>query len=73
MGGLLLCKELLKREVTKKMKEIVKITNYKQASYYIREGVKPVDLFYTDRIVFVFNAEETKPVWDKWRTHEAEI
>ena len=55
------------------MKEIVKITNYKQASYYIREGVKPVDLFYTDRIVFVFNAEETKPVWDKWRTHEAEI
>lgn len=53
--------------------ETVKIVNYKQASYYIKEGVKPVDTYYTDKIVFVFNKKDTYSVWETWKNGAANI
>ncbi|WP_041712921.1 hypothetical protein [Cellulosilyticum lentocellum] len=55
------------------MRETVKITNYKQASYYIKEGIKPIDVFYTDKIVFVFNTESTQKVWSLWRDRKTDF
>lgn len=49
---------------------IVKIINYKQASMYIKHGVKPIDLYYTDVLVFVFDRDETREVYDKWCKYE---
>ena len=51
-------------------KDKIKIVNYKQASMYIKYGVKPIDLYYTDTLVFVFNRNETKEVYDKWCKYE---
>ena len=48
----------------------VNIVNYLQAGMYIKNGVKPIDVEYTNRIVFIFNAYDTKEVWDKWRRRE---
>ena len=47
-------------------KEIVKIVNLKQAGLYIKNGVKPIEVIYTDRLVFVFNQEEAMPLFQKW-------
>lgn len=52
------------------MEETIRICNLKQACMYIKNGVKPIDMDYTDRIVFVFNVAETKEVWEKWRRYE---
>lgn len=51
-------------------KNIIKIVNYKQASMYIKYGIKPIDLYYTDTLVFIFNRNETKEVYDKWCKYE---
>lgn len=51
-------------------KDKIKIVNYKQASMYIKQGIKPIDLYYTDTLVFVFNRNETKEVYDKWCKYE---
>lgn len=49
------------------MNKTIEIVNVKQASMYIKNGVKPIDLYYgRDRLVFLFNKEETREVYDKW-------
>ena len=48
----------------------VKIVNYLQAAMYIKHGVKPIDMDYTNKIVFIFDAENTKEVWEKWKRKE---
>lgn len=48
----------------------IAIVNYKQASMYIKHGVKPIDLYYDGVLVFVFNRDETKEVYDKWCKYE---
>ena len=48
----------------------VKIVNLKQAAMYIKNGVKPIDIEYTNKIVFIFNEEETKEAWRKWLNYE---
>lgn len=48
----------------------IRIVNYKQASMYIKHGVQPRELFYDNVLVFVFNREETKEVYDKWCKYE---
>ena len=47
----------------------VKIVNIKQASMYIKNGLKPTDIYYTDKLVFVFNTDETKEVFEMWKNH----
>lgn len=51
-------------------REVVNIVNYRQASLYIKNGVKPIDLKYTDRLVFVFDKNETSKVYDLWCKYE---
>ena len=40
--------------------DLIKIVNLRQAGMYIKHGVKPVDVDYTDRIVFIFDRNDTK-------------
>lgn len=49
--------------------EKVKIVNIRQASMYIKNGLKPTDIYYTDKLVFVFNTDETKEVFEMWKNH----
>lgn len=50
--------------------ETVKIVNLDQVSKYIQHDIKPVDIQYTNRLVFVFDKEQTKDVFKKWRNYE---
>lgn len=52
------------------MKEIVKIINPKQAGLYIKHGIKPIDMVYTDVLVFIFDKEETNKLYQLWLKHE---
>lgn len=53
------------------MKETVRILNPKQAGLYIKNGVKPLDLIYTDALVFIFEKnEETMKLHKKWLNRE---
>ena len=56
--------------------ESVRILNLKQATAYIDNGIMPLDI-YTSRdennkpvLVFLFDREETKEVYDLWCKHE---
>lgn len=51
----------------------VRIVNLKQASAYIKYGIQPIRVEYTDRLVFVFNREEQQEAYDKWCKYEIEI
>ena len=57
------------------MNDYIKVTNYKQASAYIKYGLKPKDITYTDKIVFWFDKEETQVsgVWEGCKNHELDI
>ena len=57
------------------MNDYIKVTNYKQASAYIKYGLKPKDVIYTDKIVFLFDREETQMsgVWEGWKNHKLDI
>lgn len=50
--------------------ETVKIVNIRQASLYIKNGVKPLTVEFTDRLVFIFNKKEATPLFDKWCNYE---
>lgn len=53
--------------------ETVKIVNLDQVSKYIQHDIKPVDIQYTNRLVFVFDKEQTKDVFKKWRNYELQV
>lgn len=46
--------------------EEVNIVNLKQVSKYIENGVQPIRIRFTDRLVFVFDKKETVKLFDKW-------
>ncbi len=51
------------------MNETVKIVNMLQMAKYMKHDVKPIDMFFdhdTDKVVYVFDKEETKPLFDLW-------
>lgn len=48
----------------------IKIPNPLQAFKYWINGVQPIDVIYTDRMVLVFNRRQTKDVFDKWCKRE---
>lgn len=54
-------------------KSEVRIVNIKQACAYIKYGVQPIRVEYTDRLVFVFDREEQREAYDKWCKYEIEI
>lgn len=51
------------------MEETVKILNPLQFKFYLKHGVKPVDLKigFNDKVVYIYNKEETKQVWQLWK------
>lgn len=51
--------------------DTVKIVNTRQAGLYIKNDIPPVDLFWSkNALVFVFNREESKGVYDLWCKRE---
>lgn len=51
--------------------DTVKIVNTRQAGLYIKNNVPLVDLFWSkNALVFVFNREESKEVYDLWCKRE---
>lgn len=63
---------LIKSKLTSEMYEDVesiRIPNQLQAYKYMINGLEPIDLIYTDRLVFVFNRAESKIYFDKWCDH----
>lgn len=49
----------------------VRILNPKQAGLYIKNGVKPIDIVYTDALVFIFERnEKTAELHRKWLNRE---
>ena len=54
-----------------KNKEEIKIVNKRQVVFYIERNVFPVrvELGYNDRLVFVFLKEDTKEVWQEWKSY----
>lgn len=51
-------------------KDSIKIPNHLQVYKYMINNLQPIDLIYTDRLVFVFDRKESKPYFDKWCKHE---
>jgi hypothetical protein len=49
--------------------ESIRIPNQLQAYKYMINGLEPIDLIYTDRLVFVFNRAKSKDYFDKWCDH----
>lgn len=63
---------LVKSKLTNEMyedTESIRIPNNLQVYKYLTNGLKAIDVLYTDRIVFVFNRVESKPYFDKWCDH----
>ena len=55
------------------MDDLIYITNFRQASAYIGDGIKPVNIEYDFNkkvMVFAFRKEDTKFVWQKWMKGE---
>ncbi|MDU1413467.1 MAG: hypothetical protein E6929_11705 [Clostridium sp.] len=51
--------------------ETIAIVNVRQAGMYIKNGVKPIDVYFgKDRLVFLFNKKDTREVYDKWCKYE---
>ena len=51
------------------MNETVKILNPLQFKFYLKHGVKPVDLEigFNDKVVYIYKTEGTKEVWKLWQ------
>ena len=43
-------------------------SNKKMVAYFIKHGVKPLDVTigYNDTLLFLFNTEESQPLYEKW-------
>lgn len=52
------------------MKEKIKICNPKQASLYMKHGLECKCYWSSDKVVYEFDKEETKPLFDLWCKHE---
>lgn len=55
------------------MNDTVKIVNQKQATLYIKNGLKPLDIYCSnteDILVYVFDKKKSKPLFDLWCKHE---
>lgn len=52
--------------------KLIAIYNFKQACAYIKNGVQPVHLEYGKKgdLIFYFRLEDTREVWDKWKSGE---
>ena len=56
---------------------VVRITNFKQYTLYMKHGVYPLDIYPSkdrendrDILVMVFDRKESLPLYIKWQNHE---
>lgn len=52
------------------MKEVIKIANPKQASLYMKHGLKCTCYWSVDKVIYEFDKEETKPLFELWRNYK---
>lgn len=53
------------------IEDTVRIVNTKQAGLYVKNNIQLVDLFWSrDTLVFVFDKEQSKEVYNLWCKHE---
>jgi len=52
--------------------ETVKIVNLKQATLYIKHGVKPINVYvgFKDKLIFEFNKVDTEDLFTKWCNYQ---
>ena len=62
--------EFMKMNNKKYDVDIVRIVNLKQIGVYIKNDIKPIDIYFTDRLVFVFNKDETGELFERWKNKE---
>lgn len=57
------------------LNDTVRIYNFKQACAYIKCGIKPIDIEYGKKgdLIFTFDKEETKPIWELWKHHKIDL
>lgn len=51
-------------------KPTVKIINPVQAGFYYKNGLKPLEIVFTDRWVWVFDKESSNPLYTRWLNNE---
>mgnify|MGYP006954109253 FL=1 len=54
-------------------RKIVKIINPVQAGFYYRNGLKPLDIIFTDRWVWIFDKEASNPLYTRWLNNENQM
>lgn len=61
-------------------KDVVRLLNVYQATYYISRDILPVDIYSSadyktgePRLVFLFNRQESKDVYDAWCRRNGKI
>lgn len=53
------------------IEDTVRIVNTRQAGLYIKHNIPLVDIFWSrDTLVFVFDREASREVYEKWCNHE---
>lgn len=57
------------------MENLIAIYNFKQACAYIKNGLQPVHLEYGKKgdLIFYFDKESTKELWELWKEHKLSI
>ena len=55
------------------MSDELRLINLAQVSFYIRSGVQPIRLEYTDRLVFIFSRMATQELYDRWCKYDTDI
>lgn len=61
-------------------KDVIRIVNIYQAMAYLSNGAEVIDIYTSQDkdtkkpiLIFVFNRNDTKPLFDLWCKHELEI
>lgn len=57
------------------MENLIAIYNFKQACAYVKNGLQPVRLEYGKKgdLIFYFDKESTKELWELWKEHKLSI
>lgn len=57
------------------MNDKVKVTFKALVAYYLKNGVKPIDIYlgHNDTIVFLFNRSDTKVLYGSWMANRVNL
>ena len=54
-------------------KKTVKIINPVQAGFYYKNGLKPLEITFTDRWVWIFDKKLSNPLFTRWLRNENQM